>query len=613
MKRFIGVFLSAFFTIQSINCIYAASPSNWAENDIQIAKQEGIINSYFENNYQNSITREEFCRLAVLTLDKWNIKENEVNENVSFSDTSEENVLKCARLGIVSGMGNNKFEPDSNITREQAAKMLYNTLNLTPVLKNYEEDNKNGVNGIFLPHLFGDGKHISSWARNEIYAMYHLGVMLGTDNDNFSPKENYTIEQAVCTFLRLYNTYMDPDKVSKPEAELYPDSNTANRLSQSGGKNTYCLNSAYEWNTDEYKYEPKYYDGFGNVYSAEDKGYVYPLSAKYMEVIVSVGAGVGSSVLIDKNCNEVLEPFYAMPAANDEKAAIVPLNFGKLQLYNIDTKEIIKEYDFIQDIGCGIYCFDIDGKRGYMNSNFEEVMAAVYKPVSQNFLNDLCIFQKQDNSFIIVNTKGKILKSFKLDLKRYELNGIFGTNMMLIDNKTNNPVLYRAYSGKYIRDYPIMWYTSKGDIIAQKNGKKYILDKEGNVKVNLEALGYDDINEYVSADFYAVFKIDKSNWGRILPADIMDYNGNIIRKGVNSFGIYGDNNGVFAYKSGDRQLTVFDSYGKDIGVVNVSENIDDFKFINGLIFVNSSEDDKYYTRYYTPTGEEAVTNSYKDN
>lgn len=587
---------------------YADNPSGWAVNNIQSAKEMNIVNSYFEGNYQKTITRGEFCRLAVLTLDKWNIEEKKIENSIEFSDTNDRDIVRCAKLGIVSGMGNNKFEPDLPITREQAAKMLYNTLNLTPALNSYKEDNKNGVNGIFLPHLFGDGKYISNWARNEIYAMYHLGVMLGTDNDNFSPKGNYTIEQAICTFLRLYNTYTAPDKVSRPEAELYPDSNTANRLSQGGSKDSYCLNSAYEWRTDEYKYEPEYYDGFGNVYSAEDKGYVYPLSAKYMEVIVSAGAGVGSSVLIDKNCNEVLEPFYAMLASNDEKAAVIPLGFGKCQLYNIDTKEIIKEYDFIQDIGCGIYCFNIGDKRGYMNTNFEKVMDAVYKPVSQNFLNDLCIFQKQDNSFIIVNTKGKILKSFKLDLNRYDLNGIFGTNMMLTDKKANGTVLYRAYSGKYIKDYPIMWFTSMGEIIVQKNGKKYILDKEGNVKVNLDALGYDDIDEYVSSGFYAVFKIDKSNWGRILPADIMDYNGNIIRKGVSSFGIYCDYNGLSAYKSGERQLTVFDNYGKDIGVVNVSEDIDNFKFINGLIFVNSSDDNKYYTRYYTPTGEAAVTN-----
>ena len=467
---------------------YADSPSGWAVNDIQSAKEMNIINSYFEKNYQKTITRGEFCKLAVLTLDKWSIEEKKNESSIEFSDTNDMDIVRCAKLGIVSGMGNNKFEPNSPITREQAAKMLYNTLNLTSVLNSYRNDNKNGVNGIFLPHLFSDGKYISNWARSEIYAMYHLGVMLGTDNEKFSPKGNYTIEQAICTFLRLFNTYTAPDKVSRPVAELYPDSNTANRLSQGGSKDSYCLDSAYEWQTDESKYEPEYYDGYGNVYSAEDKGYVYPLSAKYMEVIVSTGVGVGSSVLIDKNCNEVLEPFYAMLATNDEKVAVIPLGFGKCQLYNLDTKEIIKEYDFIQDIGCGIYCFNIGDKRGYMNSDFEEVMAAVYKPVSQNFLNDLCIFQKQDNSFIIVNTKGKILKSFKLDLNRYVLNGIFGTNMMLADKKTDSAVLYRAYSGKYIKGYPIMWFTSKGEIIAQKNGKKYILDKEGNVKVNLDAL-----------------------------------------------------------------------------------------------------------------------------
>ena len=82
--------------------------------------------------------------------------------------------------------------------------------------------------------------------------MYHLGVMLGTDSENFSPLGSYTREQAVCTFLRLYNTYKSPENVSKPDAELYPDLDTAGKLSPSYNTNRYYLDASYVWNTGEY-------------------------------------------------------------------------------------------------------------------------------------------------------------------------------------------------------------------------------------------------------------------------------------------------------------------------------------------------------------------------
>ena len=258
-----------------------ASHSNWALNDVNTAKGLGIYNSAFEDNFQKPITRAEFCSLVVKTLDKWESNTSGNSNTVKFTDTSDSNVIKCAELGIVSGVGNGKFEPNSPITREQAGKMLYNTIDkATPVISDYKKDNKTSVNGVFLPHVFSDGAKIHNWARNEIYAMYHLGIMLGTDSENFSPLGSYTREQAVCTFLRLYNTYKSPENVSKPDAELYPDSDTAGKLSPSYNTNRYYLDASYVWNTGEYNYDPKYYDGFGNTYTSSQKGYVYPVNTK---------------------------------------------------------------------------------------------------------------------------------------------------------------------------------------------------------------------------------------------------------------------------------------------------------------------------------------------
>ncbi len=605
MKKLVSLFLTV--VMASSLCTFSfASPSNWALNDVNTAKGLGIYNSAFEDNFQKPITRAEFCSLVVKTLDKWESNTSGNSNTVKFTDTSDSNVIKCAELGIVSGVGNGKFEPNSPITREQAGKMLYNTIDkATPVISDYKKDNKTSVNGVFLPHVFSDGAKIHNWARNEIYAMYHLGIMLGTDSENFSPLGSYTREQAVCTFLRLYNTYKSPENVSKPDAELYPDSDTAGKLSPSYNTNRYYLDASYVWNTGEYNYDPKYYDGFGNTYTSSQKGYVYPVNAKYLQVLTSSGAGVAQSVVLNKQGDEAISDVYDVEDINGDNVIYISNNDHSTYIYNSSTGENNGPYNYVVKAGSGMYKFknsDADYV-GYFNSNFKEVIPCVYKDVSGKFENNLTVLQKQDNSFIIVNTSGQILKSFKLDLSQYTVDAIDGTNMILKDNKTGQAVLYRAYSQKYVTGYGTMSFTSNGCILASTNGKNYLLGMSGQLIFDAYKKGYDSISEIQNTGCYEVYKFNKNNWSKIAPYDIIDSNGNVIRQNVPTFDRKVGENDITAYLY-NNSITTYDSYGKDIGNISGNGTIKDFKFINGLLLVNITNNGKESVKYYTPTGEE---------
>lgn len=584
--------------------------SEWARESVEKAIEYNIVPIELRGKYTESITRGDFCKLAITLLKTKNediVNSANVND-IYFSDTDNDDIKKAAALGVVSGVGNNKFNPEGNITRQEAAKMLYNTLDVgTNILEEYRSDNKNGVNGIFLPHVFNDGAQINSWARNEIYAMYHLGVMMGDANNCFNPLEGYTKEQAICTFLRLYNAFEGINKNDMPEPELYPSFDSAiSSTANSKYNNKYFVDAVWVWGTDDFKYEPEYYDGFGNVYTAKEKGYVYPVDNDFMEVVAGGPAGTGSELIIDKEGNEVTDSYYSVSLCKDNM--IITNNYGKFELYDLDTKSVIKEFSYIADVGCGMYEFSNEnGLKGYMDSDFNEIIPTVYlNSCRAKFLNDLTVLQKQDKSFIIVNTKGEILKAFNIDLNKYSVFDIFGTNMILMD-KDGNSALYRAYSGKMITGYKSISFSSNGDIIAQNGGNKYLLDKSGSLKVDLYSLGYDVITDYEYCGFYVVNKIDKSNWTNVLPVDIMDYNGNIIRKGINSLDISTDYNGICAYKSGINEITLFDTYGKDIGKIVTSGSISAFEFVNGLVSVSSTANGKIIKELYTPTGEEAIT------
>ncbi|MDO4301346.1 MAG: S-layer homology domain-containing protein [Clostridia bacterium] len=608
-----GIILAFILSINTVCFAHADNFSGWARADINKAKELKLIPYELQEQYKENITREEFCELAVnlLRVKNEDIIENSYNDEIYFSDTDNENIIKAASLGIVSGVGDNKFNPKGKITRQEAAKMLYNTLDAgTDVLKEYKADNKNGVNGIFLPHIFNDSAEINNWARNEIYAMYHLGIMFGSGDNSFSPLEPYTIEQAVSTFLRLYNAFEDVNKNNMPEPEIYPDLDTANRLN---GGNT--LNAAYEWGSEGFIYEPKYYDGFGNVYSAGEKGYIPDMKSKYMAVVTARGVGVYNEVVINKEGKEVtgIVDNGGTKIIFDNMAVIHCLDREYLfYLYNLDTGEEIMGFDDINwDEDGGMYRFFRKGRVGYMNSEFKEIMPCQYINIDSVFFNSHIILQKPDKTFIIAKSDGSIIKSFKINHNKYEVWQAMGTNIILRDKKKDTKVLLKSYSGKYITNYTAMNFADNGDIIAQKEGKVYLLDKEGNLKADIDKMGYDTVTYIPSAGFYRVNKIDKSNWSNVIPYDIMDINCNLIRKGITRYDMVSDGCGMNLYKSAPNQLTVFDSYGKDIGVINTKDNIVDnnYWFVNGLVFVRCEKsENESYTEYYAPWGERAVVN-----
>lgn len=591
--------------------------SNWAVSDVKKAYDLNILQPSMARDFKQAITREEFCNLCNSVIAKWNdcnfadtqkIEDFKAVADKSnfngFSDTDVWFVNFCGKLGIISGKGNNNFAPNDPITREEAAKMLYNTLNVaSPVVKNYKNDNKNGENGIFLPHIFNDSYKIQNWSRSEINVVYHLGIMMGNTHNEFEPQDTYTREQAVCTFLRLYNSYKNPSENIIPDAEIYPDVN----IVYYRDNDSYCLDAAYQWGTDDYKFEPIYYDGFGNVYTAKEKGYVYPLDEKYMFVMPISGVGVTRYTLIDRNCNEPIDGISSYTKLNDEEYLLYDAG-GNTTIFNKNTGELRKGN--ISPAGCGMYCVidnttDKGQLQGFQNEDGKLVVPCVYKPLSQKFFNNQVVLQKQDNSFIIVNNKGEILKSFKLDLNKYDIESIYGTNMLLADKTNSENVVFRAYSGKYIQGYSYMYFTDNGDLLAIKDGKYFLLDKSGNLLADISSLGYDDFSNVIGAKFYALGSLDRTNWSRVQPFALMNENGYIIRNEFNPLNYKSDSkSGLTVYGVSDTELRVIDGYGKDIGTIKSDNKITGYEIINGLIRVTN--DNK--AAYFTPEGKAAITN-----
>lgn len=170
----------------------ADTPSKWSEESINKAVENGIVPKKLQSKYTLNITREEFCELAMETYSA--ITGYTIDEISSpFTDTYNKYISHANKLGIVAGTGDEKFSPYNNITRQEAAVMLNN---LAKILNISITGNK---------EKFIDENYFADWAKESIYNISGLGIMVGTEPNKFSPWMNYTREQAIVTLYRLYN------------------------------------------------------------------------------------------------------------------------------------------------------------------------------------------------------------------------------------------------------------------------------------------------------------------------------------------------------------------------------------------------------------------------
>lgn len=182
--------------------------STWAQSRITSAVKKGFVPTDLQNNYKNTITREQFCRMAVMYLEYATGKDIDtilsekdltINPN-AFEDTDNRYILAAYALGITKGTSAPSegkpgvFTPDGSFSREMAATML------ARVSKVLGENTGNAPDA-----GYADIGAASSWAVDGINFCYASGVMTGTSKTplKFSPKEAFTVEQSITTFDRM--------------------------------------------------------------------------------------------------------------------------------------------------------------------------------------------------------------------------------------------------------------------------------------------------------------------------------------------------------------------------------------------------------------------------
>jgi hypothetical protein len=174
--------------------------SSWAHTGINEALRKGFLPFGLRDNYTDIITRAEFCRMAVgwveyfadMKIDALLAERGLIRDGSAFTDTADPDILAAFALGITSGRGGGLFDPNGQFTREQAAVMVMNTVRVFVG----EEDIPDST--------FADIDTAEAWARPGIGFVQASGIMAGTGENKFSPKNTYTREQSVVTFNNIY-------------------------------------------------------------------------------------------------------------------------------------------------------------------------------------------------------------------------------------------------------------------------------------------------------------------------------------------------------------------------------------------------------------------------
>ena len=211
LKR-IGAALCALgLTLTALSSAYAkGEPSFWAENEVNSAIEKGYVPEDLQDLYTTDITRLQFARLAVSFLA--DIKGTTVEKmtantaDAPFSDTNDKSVAEAYALGILNGRGNGIFSPYDTITREEAAKILVLT---------YKAYIGREIPPPNLMLTYNDTEEISGWAADYVRIVTDFGIMKGDQNNCFLPFSEYTIEQSIITFERIYKM-IDDDESQQP-------------------------------------------------------------------------------------------------------------------------------------------------------------------------------------------------------------------------------------------------------------------------------------------------------------------------------------------------------------------------------------------------------------
>ncbi len=207
MRKGFLVIIAALFMLKVNVFAYSAVgsvPSDWAVSQIEEAKQLGIITPRAQMNYLAPLTREGYCELVVVMLERLLGYELPAPPINPFNDTANPSILKAYEFGVTAGLTQTTFGPTNNITREQVAAMTVRALQNAQF--------KTGTILLEPPArdlLFADRDQIESYALESMKYSTSNNIFVGDQPGGTGyvfPKNFITSQECVLVVTRSYKS-----------------------------------------------------------------------------------------------------------------------------------------------------------------------------------------------------------------------------------------------------------------------------------------------------------------------------------------------------------------------------------------------------------------------
>ncbi len=202
MKKF-SILVLSFLLILALTSTSFSEPNDWAKAEVDEARAKGLLFDEADQNFQNFITRELFCKLIVHMVERQKGGAIAVAITNPFNDTTNEQIVKAYQLGIVKGVSATQFAPDNLITRQEVAVMMMRAFRVLDSMNSKTYTQNIDITGI----SFNDEASIAFWALQDVKEAFKLNIIKGVGNNTINPLGNTTVEQSILLVLRLFNVY----------------------------------------------------------------------------------------------------------------------------------------------------------------------------------------------------------------------------------------------------------------------------------------------------------------------------------------------------------------------------------------------------------------------
>ena len=168
--------------------------TDWFYDEVAFVYGEGIMNGTTTTTFSpnDTLTRGMVVTMLYRIEDEPATSSSNTFTDVAYGAWYYSAVEWAAKEGIVNGVGNGKFAPDSPITREQLAAILYRYTT--------EYNNNSASGGSFSG--FSDAAAVSSYAETAMKWAVGEGIITGSDG-KLMPQGKATRAQAAAMFARF--------------------------------------------------------------------------------------------------------------------------------------------------------------------------------------------------------------------------------------------------------------------------------------------------------------------------------------------------------------------------------------------------------------------------